>query len=142
MNALAAPLAPPRPQPKPVRPRKSGSSPAPIPKTRRKPRNAHSARKLDRHTARGLEDLIGLGVNTLFIGAGIYTLATLIPHQLAQHAKLSALRAEVETTQQRVQRLEQAYVNSQIPENQRRIVEEQGHLISAKKQRIIWTSSH
>ncbi len=102
------------------------------------PRAIHTAKHQPQQTTKALESAVILGLNSLLIGVGIYTLWTLVPHQLAQHRKLQALRAEAAQTTTRVKQLKQDYQRSFSPREQRRISEEQGYLISEKKLKMNW----
>ena len=85
-----------------------------------------------------LEASFVLGVNTLLAGVGIYTLLNLVPHQVAQHQKLQALRSETEQTSQRVEQLKNDYKSSFSAREQKRIAEEQGYLTGEKQLKLNW----
>ncbi len=86
--------------------------------------------------AQVVESLTMIVINSCLLGMTVYAIVHLIPHQLSQSAKLRDIKIEREKTAQHVAELKQEYQRSLQPEEAIRIAEEQGHLISQKKQRI------
>lgn len=115
MNALSKPI----PQARPAAP----------------PRQIHAGR---RQKTQAVEAALVVGLNGLLIGVGLYTLFQLVPHQLAQHRKLQALRSETEAAAARVQQLESSHQESLKARESRRIAEDQGYLVGEKKVRLNW----
>lgn len=85
-----------------------------------------------------IEATTKLGVNVLLAAIAVSALSQLLPYQLAQHAKLREIEAEVNTTSQRVNQLQAEYKRSSQPQEVKRIVQEQTNLIDAQKQKVIW----
>jgi hypothetical protein len=102
------------------------------------PRPIHSTTSLPQHKAQAIESAFILGLNSLLIGVGIYTLWHLVPHQLTQYHKLQALRAETVQTSTHVEQLKNDYQRSFSTLEQQRIAEEQGYLIGEKKLKVNW----
>jgi len=95
-------------------------------------------RKNPKFVARTTETATILGVNVLLIGTCLYTLGNMLPHQLTQEAKLQEIKGEVSRTSARIEQLKQSHERSLIPEESRRISEEQGHLIRKNKRNLVW----
>jgi hypothetical protein len=102
------------------------------------PRQIHSTTNLPQHKEQAIESAFVLGLNSLLIGVGIYTLWHLVPHQLAQYHKLQALQAETVQASTHVKQLKSDYQRSFSVLEQRRIAEEQGYLIGEKKLKVNW----
>ncbi|NCJ07284.1 hypothetical protein GS597_12360 [Synechococcales cyanobacterium C] len=107
---------------------------------------SRSRRQYDRvqhqnhQTAQVIESAIMILINCCLLGMTAYTLVHLIPHQISQSAKLREIKIEKEKTAAHVAQLKQEYQRSLQPEEALRIAEEQGHVISNKKQRIFLLS--
>ncbi|NJK30209.1 MAG: hypothetical protein HC790_08650 [Acaryochloridaceae cyanobacterium CSU_3_4] len=122
------------PQAKPIpRPLLKGAE-----QTARKRLHRRYSRQHAKFTARATETATVLGVNAMLIGACLYTLGNMLPHQLTQQAKLQEIKGEVNRTAEHVQELKHSYDRSLTPEASRRIAEEQGHLIAKNKRNVVW----
>ncbi len=84
------------------------------------------------------EAVAKIGVNTLLLIFGILAIAKMIPHQLSQLQKLSALEAEVSRLEQRVNQLKLEQERDRQPQARQRIAQEEANLIAANQRRIIW----
>ena len=98
-------------------------------------------RHRNHQSSQAVEAAAVLMFNLTLIGFAVYALSNLVPYQLTQTAKLDALKNEAKQTAANIQQLEQSYERSFDPEEAIRIAEEQGHLIRADKQRIVWVKS-
>ncbi|WP_448525537.1 slr1601 family putative cell division protein [Parathermosynechococcus lividus] len=84
------------------------------------------------------EGLAKIGVNILLLTFGVAAIAKIVPHQLSQLQKLTALEAEVHQLEQRVTQLKQEQQRDLQPQAWRRIAQEEANLIAANQRRIIW----
>lgn len=125
MNALQTP----RTSPRPVRHLQVvPAAPPPQRKIQRQP----SYRVI------AIEATAKLAVNLLLSTAAIATLVQLLPHVTSQRAKLEELRAEVEATEQRVDRLQSEFSRHFDPSQARDIMQEQSTRLDAQKRQILW----
>lgn len=79
-----------------------------------------------------------IGVNTLLLIFAAAGIAKILPYQLSQQQKLSALKAEVRQLEQRVMQLQREQERDRQPQAWRRIAQEEANLIPANQRRIIW----
>ncbi|MGB7413829.1 MAG: hypothetical protein WA902_06445 [Thermosynechococcaceae cyanobacterium] len=114
--------------PKPVQSLSSSASPQQL-----RPTQTRAGQR-----TQAIETIFVVGINSLLIGVGIYTLSNLLPHQLAQHQKLQAIRVETAETNSRVEQLKNDYKNSFSPRERQRIAEEQGYLTGEKSLQLNW----
>jgi cell division protein FtsB len=102
------------------------------------PQQLHPTQNRVEQRTQMVETVFIVGINSLLIGVGIYTLSNLLPHQLAQHQKLQAIRAEAAETNLRIEQLKSDYKSSFSARERQRIAEEQGYLTGAKKLKVNW----
>ncbi len=84
------------------------------------------------------EVLAKIGVNMVLLTFAVGAIAKIVPHQLSQLEKLSALEAEVQELKQRVNQLKQEQERDRQPQARQRIAQEEANLIAANQRRIIW----
>jgi hypothetical protein len=85
-----------------------------------------------------LEASTVLAVNLLLSIAALVSLFHLVPYQFAQVQKLQEMRAEVDRTESRVNRIKTQLTQNLDPKQTSRIVEEQSSLIEAQQMKVIW----
>ncbi len=119
-----------QPAPRPLPP-----SPKPRPRNSRQ-RLQHRHQQMHRAIAR--ESGIKLVVNAVLAVTAVVTLVKLVPINAAQQDKLTSLRTEVASAQQRVDRLEASFERYFDPQQTRRVMQEQGNWLNPHQVQVIW----
>ncbi|MBK4729265.1 hypothetical protein JJD41_05110 [Oxynema sp. CENA135] len=122
MNAIQ----PPRPPLVPIEGRQSKRRP------RRQPSRRHP------HRAIAVEVTTKLAVQLLVSVVAVSTLVKLVPYQETQQEKLDEIRAEVKTTNRRVDRLQADFSRYFSPEQTANLMEEQSYKVDPTEIQIIW----
>lgn len=117
-------------------------APRPLPPSA-KPRLRDSRQRLQHrqrqmHRAIARESGIKLAVNALLGITAVVTLVKLLPINAAQQDKLTVLRTEVTSAQQRVDQLESSFSRYFDPQQTRRVMQEQGNWLNPHQVQIIW----
>lgn len=102
------------------------------------PRSQRRVQRQQSYRVVAIEATAKLAVNLLLSTAAIATLIQLLPHITSQQAKLDELRAEVEATEQRVDRLQSDFSRHFDPTQARDIMQEQSTRLDAQKRQILW----
>ena len=113
------------------------------PTQRNSQRPARSKRPVRRSPNRqvtelALEATVKLGVNLLLATAAVSALAKLIPYHQAQQEKLAQVRAEVEQTEQRVDRVRDNFNRYFDPQQTSSVIQEQTNRIHPNQRQIVW----
>ncbi|MGI0488338.1 hypothetical protein ACN4EK_23080 [Pantanalinema rosaneae CENA516] len=119
-------LKPSRPQPQPVRPLRV------VPKA--------NSRQKQRHAYRAIvyEASAKLAVNVVVSVAATAALIQLIPYRSSQEVRLQELQAAVQSTSDRVQRVQASFNYYFDPSQTREIMQEQSNRIDPQRRQIIW----
>lgn len=119
-------LKPSRPQPQPVRPLRV----VPKANSRQKQRQAYRAIVY--------EISAKLAVNVVVSVAATTALIQLIPYRSSQEVRLQELQAAVQSTSDRVQRVQSSFNYYFDPSQTREIMQEQSNRIDPQRRQIIW----
>ncbi|HEY9615492.1 MAG TPA: hypothetical protein V6C64_01535 [Microcoleaceae cyanobacterium] len=119
-------LKPSRPQPQPVRPQRVASK--------------ASSRQKQRQVYREIayEASAKLAVNVVVSVAATAALIQLLPYRASQEVRLQELQAAVQSTGDRVQRVQSSFNYYFDPSQTREIMQEQSNRIDPYRRQIIW----
>jgi hypothetical protein len=110
---------------------------APPPHQRRPAKSAKAAAKLPAGLV--VEATFKLAVNITLSVAAISTLTRILPYQLSQQEKLQEIRAEVNVTEGRVNRLRDDFSRHFDPQQTKAIMQEQSNRVDPKQLQVVWT---
>ncbi|MBD2123217.1 hypothetical protein [Trichocoleus sp. FACHB-262] len=108
----------------------------PNPRQRRKP--AKAATKLP--VGLVMETTLKLAVNVTLSVAAVSTLMRILPYQLSQQEKLQEIRAEVNVTEGRVNRLRDDFSRHFDPQQTKALMQEQSNRVDPKQLQVVWTN--
>jgi hypothetical protein len=86
-----------------------------------------------------VETTFKLGVNITLSVAAASTLMRILPYQLSQQEKLQEIRAEVNVTEGRVNRLRDNFSHHFDPQQTKTIMQEQSNRVDPKQLQVVWT---
>lgn len=107
-----------------------------LPTRRRVPRPKRHPRRHSYSVVAG-EITIKLLVNLILCSAAIAGLAQLLPYHLSQKAKLQEVRAEVERTQNRVDKLRNDFSQAFDPAQARQVMEKQSYRVDPNQLQVV-----
>lgn len=93
--------------------------------------------KQRRYRLMALETTVKLSVNLILISAAVMALAHLIPYRQAQQVKLQELQTAIDVARLRLERDQQAFMNSFDPYRSRDIMQEQTNRLDPNKQPVV-----
>ena len=85
------------------------------------------------------ETAIKLSINTFLIGLSATALAELVPSHLTQRNQLREIRAELDSTQERVQDLRTDFSRTFDPMQAYSVMQQQSHLIDPNQRPVVFT---
>ncbi len=105
------------------------------------PRQRRKIQKSKAQVPAGLvmETVFKLGMNVVLSAAAVSTLTRILPYQLSQQEKLQEIRAEVNVTEGRVNRLRDDFGRHFDPQQARSIMHEQSNRVDPKQLQVVWT---
>ena len=86
-----------------------------------------------------VETTLKLAVNVTLSVAAVSTLTRILPYQLSQQEKLQEIRAEVNVTEGRVNRLRDEFSHHFDPQQTKSIMQEQSNRVDPKQLQVVWT---
>jgi len=86
-----------------------------------------------------VETTLKLAVNVTLSVAAFSTLTRILPYQLSQQEKLQEIRAEVNVTEGRVNRLRDDFSHHFDPQQTKSIMQEQSNRVDPKQLQVVWT---
>ena len=86
-----------------------------------------------------VETTFKLAVNVTLSVAAASTLMRILPYQLSQQEKLQEIRAEVNVTEGRVNRLRDNFSHHFDPQQTKTIMQEQSNRVDPKQLQVVWT---
>ena len=87
-----------------------------------------------------METVFKLSINVVLSAAAVSTLTRILPYQLSQQEKLQEIRAEVNVTEGRVNRLRDDFGRHFDPQQTRTIMQEQSNRVDPKQLQVVWTN--
>ncbi len=112
----------------------------PLPPERTRRRVARSSRHHRRYAYQAIvaETTAKLVVNIVLSTAALAALVQLLPYQLSQQPKLQEIRAEVEQTEKRVNRLSSDFSRGFDPQQAQSVMQEQSQRVDPSQRQIVW----
>jgi hypothetical protein len=107
------------------------------PPQRRQPKSPKASTKVP--VGLVFETTFKLGVNITLSVAAASTLMRILPYQLSQQEKLQEIRAEVNVTEGRVNRLRDNFSHHFDPQQTKTIMQEQSNRVDPKQLQVVWT---
>lgn len=100
---------------------------------------SHQApQRLERHKVLALEATAKVALNFVLAVTATTGLFRLIPYHLALQEKLSQIEVEVQTTQERVNRLQADFDRTFDPGQTPVLMQEESHRVDGKRRPIVW----
>lgn len=110
----------------------------PPPHQRRRAKSVRASAKLP--VGLVVETTFKLAVNVTLSVAAASTLMRILPYQLSQQGKLQEIRAEVNVTEGRVNRLRDDFSRHFDPQQTKKIMQEQSNRVDPKQLQVVWTN--
>ncbi|HEY9749846.1 MAG TPA: hypothetical protein V6C63_14270 [Allocoleopsis sp.] len=107
------------------------------PPQRRQPKASKASTKFPAGLV--VETTFKLAVNITLSVAAASTLMRILPYQLSQQEKLQEIRAEVNVTEGRVNRLRDNFSHHFDPQQTKTIMQEQSNRVDPKQLQVVWT---
>lgn len=107
-----------------------------------RPRQRRRVQKATAQVPAGIvmETVFKLSINVVLSAAAVSTLTRILPYQLSQQEKLQEIRAEVNVTEGRVNRLRSDFGRNFDPQQTRTIMQEQSNRVDPKQLQVVWTN--